>query len=85
MGSEGTGGRSGKRIGPPSDADWRLAAATVARYCPGLGDPMSMTVGELMEWGQALNTVLEREYGKPDGGAVDHRARVEEDMRRLHG
>lgn len=46
---------------------------------------MSMTVVEVMEWSEALATVLEREYGKPDGATVDHRARVEEDMRRIYG
>ena len=85
MGSEDGRGFAGKRLEPPSDRDWRLAAATVSRYCPGLGDPMSMTVGELMEWSETVGTVLEREYGKPDGSQVDHRARVEAEMRRLHG
>lgn len=46
---------------------------------------MSMTVVEVMEWNEALATVLEREFGKPDGGQQDHRARVEEDMRRIYG
>jgi len=46
---------------------------------------MEMSVGELMEWNETLGTVLEREYGKADGASVDHRARVEEDMRRIHG
>jgi hypothetical protein len=85
LGTEVDRGRLGKRIGPPSDDDWRLAAATLARYCPGLGDPMSMTVPELMQWNDTLSAVLEREFGKPSNGQVDHRARVEAEMRRIHG
>lgn len=57
----------------------------IARYAPGLGDPMDMTLPDLQEWQAALGMVLDREYGKPDTEAVDHRARVEAEMRRLHG
>lgn len=46
---------------------------------------MSMTVPELMQWNETLGTVLEREFGKPSEGKVDHRARVEAEMRRIHG
>lgn len=46
---------------------------------------MDMTVGEVMEWSESVGTVLEREYGKPDDSRIDHRARVEAEMRRLHG
>lgn len=57
----------------------------LARYAPGLGDPMDMALPDLREWQAAVCALLEREYGKPDPEAVDHRARVEADMRRLHG
>lgn len=57
----------------------------LARYAPGLGDPMDMELPDLREWQAAVVSLLEREYGKPTGGSIDHRARVEEDMRRLHG
>jgi hypothetical protein len=46
---------------------------------------MEMPCDEVMEWAQAMNSVLEREFGKPGDGEVDHRARVEADMRRIHG
>jgi hypothetical protein len=57
----------------------------LARYAPGLGDPMGMTLPDLQEWHNAVAALLEREFGKPDSGATDHRARVEAEMRRLHG
>lgn len=57
----------------------------LARYAPGLGDPMGMDLPDLRQWQAAVVALLEREYGKPDPEAVDHRARVEADMRRLHG
>jgi len=57
----------------------------LARYAPGLGDPMGMAVPDLQEWQKAVITLLDREFGKPDDEAVDHRARVEAEMRRLHG
>lgn len=55
----------------------------VARYLPGLGDPMLMTLPELGEWGDILADMLQREFGSSGGN--DHRARVEADMRRLYG
>ena len=45
---------------------------------------MAMTLPDLQEWQAAVVTILEREYGKPDPEATDHRARVEAEMRRLH-
>ena len=59
--------------------------ASLARYCPGIGDPMDMALHEVMEWVEAMNALLEREFGKPGNGEVDHRARVEAEMKRLHG
>jgi hypothetical protein len=46
---------------------------------------MEMPCDEVMEWAKAMNAVLEREFGKPESGGVDHRARVESEMRRIHG
>ena len=46
---------------------------------------MGMDLPDLRQWQSAVVALLEREYGKPDPEAVDHRARVEADMRRLHG
>ena len=83
MGDQGKG-RRGKRLEPPSDEDWRRHLATIARYLPGLGDPLDMTMHELDEWGEALYGILRRENAGADD-ATDHRARVEADMRRLHG
>ena len=57
----------------------------LARYAPGLGDPMDMTVPELQDWQKAVGGLLEREFGKPSQRDVDHRAIVEEQMRRIHG
>ena len=78
------GGRTGKRLTPPSDEDWRRYAAMVARYLPGLGDPMDMTYPELQGWDGALSHILRMEFGGGDDHD-DHRARVEAEMRRLHG
>lgn len=56
----------------------------IARYLPGLGNPLDMTIRDLETWSQALSYILERENGAgPE--ATDHRARVEAEMRRLHG
>jgi hypothetical protein len=77
-------GRIGKRLEPPSDEDWRRHIALVARYLPGFGNPLDMTLPELEGWADALAHILERENGT-SGDAVDHRARVEAEMRRLHG
>lgn len=75
---------AGKRLTPPSDEEWRRQVAIVARYMPGLGDPMGMTLADMQAWSDALVYVLERENGRKSD-ADDHRARVEADMRRLHG
>jgi hypothetical protein len=56
----------------------------VARYLPGLGDPMGMELPEVEAWSTAMAEILRRENGD-SSGATDHRARVEADMRRLHG
>lgn len=77
-------GRRGKRLGPPSDEDWRRNLAAIARYMPGLGNPLDMTVSEVEGWCEALAYVLQRENGSSED-ETDHRARVEADMRRIHG
>ena len=78
-----TAERRGKLTGPPSDEDWRRAAAAIARYMPGLGDPMDMTLPELEAWTIEAARILQRENGTE--GEPDHRARVEAEMRRIHG
>lgn len=75
------GRRCGKRLTPPSDVDWRRSLAAIARYLPGLGDPMALTLPDYEEWMAALAYVLERENG---GGEDGHRRIVEDEMRRLH-
>ena len=77
-------GRIGKRLEPPSDEDWRRHIALIARYLPGFGNPLDMTLPELEGWAAALACILERENG-PSAEGDDHRARVEAEMRRLHG
>ncbi len=56
----------------------------MARYLPGLGDPMDMDLPELDAWMEAITEVLKLEGGggKGDGS---HRATVDAEMRRLHG
>jgi hypothetical protein len=81
MGAQGI--RTGKRLTPPSDEDWRRFAAMVARYLPGLGNPMDMELPEIESWSTAMAEILRRENGD-SSGVSDHRARVEADMRRLH-
>ena len=58
--------------------------AIIARYMPGLGDPMGMTLAQVQAWSDALVYILDRENGTKSDGS-DHRAKVEADMRRLHG
>lgn len=58
--------------------------AIIARYAPGLGDPMSMTLPELEAWSEAVGYVIRRENGTQRDEDT-HRARVEADMKRLHG
>jgi len=80
-GAAGPGCRAGKRLTPPSDEDWRRSLAAIARYLPGLGDPMAMTLPEYEQWMPALAHILERENGTGDSS---HRRIVEDEMRRLH-
>ena len=75
---------AGKPVEPPSDEDWRRNAAVIARYLPGLGNPMDMSIPEIADWIAALNAVL-RDEGSGMDPATDHRARVEAEMRRIHG
>lgn len=82
MGAQGD--RTGKRLKPPSDEDWRRYAAMVARYLPGLGNPMDMTYAELEAWDGAMLHILRSEFG-PGAEESDHRARVEAEMKRIHG
>ena len=56
----------------------------LARYLPGFGNPLDMTLEEVEGWGAALDGILRAENGTRDD-ADDHRARVEAEMRRLHG
>lgn len=82
MGDQGI--RTGKRLTPPSDDGWRHLAAMVARYLPGLGDPMDMTYVDLEAWTDPMAEIIRRENGS-SRDEDSHRARVEADMRRLHG
>jgi hypothetical protein len=56
----------------------------LARYLPGFGNPLEMTLEEVEGWGAALDAILRAENGTQED-ATDHRARVEAEMRRLHG
>ena len=82
LGDQGAG-RRGKRLGPPSDEDWRQNLAAIARYLPGLGNPLDLEMPDIEAWGEALSHILKRENGTKED-EVDHRARVEAEMRRLH-
>lgn len=56
----------------------------LARYLPGFGNPLDMTLEEVEGLGAALEGILRTENGTHEG-EVDHRARVEAEMRRIHG
>ena len=56
----------------------------LARYLPGFGNPLDMTLEEVEGWGAALDGILRAENGTQED-VTDHRAIVEADMRRLHG
>ena len=56
----------------------------VARYLPGLGDPMDLTYADLEAWADPMADIVSRENGA-SGDERSHRARVEAEMRRLHG
>ena len=56
----------------------------MARYLPGLGDPMDMDLPELDAWMEAINEVIRLEAGSGKGDG-SHRAMVDAEMRRLHG
>lgn len=56
----------------------------VARYLPGLGDPMDLTYADLEVWADPMADIVSRENGA-SGDERSHRARVEAEMRRLHG
>jgi len=56
----------------------------LARYLPGFGNPLDMTLEEVEGLGVALEGILRTENGTQEGD-VDHRARVEAEMRRIHG
>lgn len=62
------------------------SAAIIARYLPGIGNPLDMDMTDLDALMEVVNEIIRMENGKGSGsGAGDHRARVEEQMRRLHG
>lgn len=56
----------------------------IARYLPGFGNPLDMTLEEVEGLGGALEGILRAENGTSED-VLDHRARVEAEMRRLHG
>jgi hypothetical protein len=56
----------------------------IARYLPGLGDPMDMTYADLETWVDPMTDIIRRENGT-SRDEDDHRARVEAEMRRIHG
>ena len=68
----------------PTDAEWLKSAAIIARYIPGIGDPLALDITEMDEWLVAINAVLALESGTHKGES-SHRARVEAEMRRIHG
>ena len=56
----------------------------LARYLPGFGNPLDMTLEDVEALGAALEGILRAENGTSEY-VTDHRARVEAEMRRLHG
>jgi hypothetical protein len=68
----------------PTDADIVRSAAIVARFLPGIHDPMGMDTATLNVLVEAVGDVLRLERGG-QSGPQSHRARVENEMRRIHG
>lgn len=68
----------------PTDAEIVRSAAIIARYLPGIHDPLGMDIGDLNALADAVGDILRMERGG-SSGPQSHRARVEADMRRLHG
>ena len=83
-------GHAGRQRRPkrdePTDAYLLKSAAIIARYLPGIGNPLDMDMSDLDVLMEVVNDIVRMEGGSGSGsGAGDHRARVEEQMRRLHG
>jgi hypothetical protein len=68
----------------PTDAEIVRSAAIVARYLPGVHDPLGMDTSDLNILAEAVGDVLRIERGT-SSGKDSHRARVENEMRRIHG
>jgi hypothetical protein len=70
----------------PTDAETLRSAGFIARYLPGLGDPMDLDTTEIAVWMEVIGAILKVERGRPsDIGPASHRSRVEDEMRRLYG
>lgn len=68
----------------PTDADIVRSAAIIARYLPGIHDPLGMDTHDLNILADAVSDLLRIERGGSSGKDC-HRARVEQDMKRLYG
>jgi hypothetical protein len=64
--------------------DWYDEAGRIASAFPGLGDPFRLDIEDFNRFARAA-VKRTRQAGPVDPERFDHRAYVEEQMRRLHG
>lgn len=62
-------------------------AFVIAKYAPGAGNPLALSIDEFNDYLIAITDFFEKQSeGMQQSGAVDHRAFVEQQMRTLgHG
>mgnify|MGYP003625547890 FL=1 len=64
--------------------EWIAESAWIAKYLPGVGNPMSLPIDEFNGYLDEIIKMLKRESGS--GSPVgDHRSFVDDQMRRIHG
>jgi len=64
--------------------DWIAESAWIAKYLPGVGNPMLLPIDEFNEYLDEIIKAMKREStsASPSG---NHRSFVDEQMRQIHG
>ena len=63
--------------------DWLHEASWIARYLPGLGNPLNLSIDEFNKYLFEIVDILKNENASMPGDAIDHRSYVEAQMRKL--
>ncbi len=63
--------------------DWLHEAAWIARYLPGLGNPLQLHIDEFDKYLKEVLQFLKNETPSMHGDTTDHRSFVEAQMRNL--